>query len=317
MLLIAIVEPVSARGLDSVGPMLWVIAHTEVFFLLLLVGLMMVVEFGFRLRQASRGNTPERQSLVESARNELGVLLGLLLGFTLPMALPHYEQRNQLVIDEANAITTVQARAELLAEPFRDRILSSLAEYVGTRIEFGKSTSNQVALAGSVNHAEQLQNEMWRQTTLMVQQNPNVVTSLFVQSLDKLPDLVEQRLAAEEKHIPAAIWLVMILIAALTCFVVGYGMQQRFFLGMLVVPLMVAIVLSLASELDNPRTGLVRDNQQSMQRVYVNLSRGPVPRENESEAKPGPDRGKAVVLPAENVVTRKSQPDHGDSADHR
>src|ERR1700685_2383804 len=67
-------------------------------------------------------------TLVESARAELSILLGLMLGISLPMALPHYEHRNQLVVDEAGALITVQERAELLPEPFRGEILSSFAK---------------------------------------------------------------------------------------------------------------------------------------------------------------------------------------------
>ena len=238
---------------------------------------MLVVELGFRLRQTSPGVDGERQSLVESARAELSVLLGLLLGFSLPMALPHYEHRNQLVVDEAGALITVQERARLLPEPFRDEILTLLAKYVAARVEFGEAGPDEPVVRDSVHLAEQLQREMWEDTTRLVQQNPNAVTPIFVQALGELPDLIEQRLAAEEKRIPVAIWLVVILISALTCFVVGYSMRERFFLGMLVVPLTVAIVLSLASELDNPRTGLVHDGQQSLQRLYLDLGTTPMP----------------------------------------
>jgi len=38
-----------------------------------------------------------------------------------------------------------------------------------------------------------------------------------------------------------------------------------------VLPLTVAIVLSLVSELDSPRTGLVRVGQQSLQRIQSDL----------------------------------------------
>jgi hypothetical protein len=79
--------------------------------------------------------------------------------------------------------------------------------------------------------------------------------------------LIEQRLAATEKHIPTAIWLVFILISTLNCFVVGYSMRRRVLLGLVVSPLTVAIVLSLVSELDNPRAGFVRVSQQSMRRL--------------------------------------------------
>ena len=95
--------------------------------------------------------------------------------------------------------------------------------------------------------------------------------------MGELPDLIEQRMAAEEKRIPTVIWFVVILISALTCFVVGYSMRQRFFLAMVVVPLTVAIVLSLVSELDYPRTGLVHDRQQSIQRLYVEMGTTPMP----------------------------------------
>ncbi len=62
------------------------------------------MEAGFRARQVSPEIDADRQSLFESARDGLGLLLSFLLGFSLPMALPHYEQRNQLVLDDANAI---------------------------------------------------------------------------------------------------------------------------------------------------------------------------------------------------------------------
>ncbi len=317
MLLTQIVQPTSPRGLDSVGPMLWVIAHTEVFFFLLLIGLMLVVEFGYRLRSVSHAIDPERQSLVESARNELGILLGLLLGFSLPMALSHYEHRNQLVIDEANAITTVRERAEMLPEPFRNKILSLLGEYVSARIEFCESALNPHTIVVSIDHAKQLQNDMLRETRALVRQSPNAVTPLFVQALDKLPELAEQRLAAEEKHVPVAIWLVMILIATLTCFVVGYGMRRRFFLGMLVVPLMVAIVLSLASELDNPRTGIVHDNQQSIERLYLNLASVPTLNDQPSGISQRVNLGDGPDPAAENVVASANQRDHRGSTNRR
>ena len=46
----------------------------------------------------------------------LGVL-GLLLGFTMPMAVSRCEVRKELVLDEANAIGTSYLRTELLPAP--------------------------------------------------------------------------------------------------------------------------------------------------------------------------------------------------------
>jgi hypothetical protein len=98
-----------------------------------------------------------------------------------------------------------------------------------------------------------------------------------IQAVGQLSDLIEQRLAAAEKHIPAAIWMEFILISSLTAFVVGYAMRYRVWLAMLVLPLTVAIVLSLVSELDNPRAGLVRVSQQSMLRLQHDLKAQAIP----------------------------------------
>lgn len=250
--------------------MSWLIAHTELFFPALLGVMLLLVEAGFRARHASPSIDPERQSLFESARDGLNVLLSFLLGFSLPMALGHYEQRRQLVVDEANAITTVYERAQMLPEPFRSGILQSLRAYVDVRLKFPEQV-DEPAIVTCVGQAQKIQNEMWQQSVALVQQSPNPVTPIFVQALGGLSDLVEARLAAYEKRIPVAIWLVLLLMSALTCFVGGYSMKQRLLLAMLVVPLTVAIVLSLVSELDNPRTGFVSVGQQSMQRLATEL----------------------------------------------
>jgi hypothetical protein len=65
--------------------------------------------------------------------------------------------------------------------------------------------------------------------------------------------------------------MVHISISVLAFFVVGYSMRCRLFLTMIVLPLTVAIVLSLVAELDNPRTGFVREGQRSMQRLHLAL----------------------------------------------
>jgi len=122
--------------------LLSLIEHPWLLFPVVLVGLTLVVEAGLRLRYASPGMDEERQSLIESARNSLNVLLSLLLGFSLPMALSHYEQRRQLVTDEENAIVTVDQRAQMLPEPFRSELLQLVRRYVDARIEFAKGDLN-------------------------------------------------------------------------------------------------------------------------------------------------------------------------------
>src|ERR1700691_2481837 len=62
-----------------------------------------------------------RQTFPESARSDYGVivgatltLLGLLIGFTFPMATTRYDQRKNLEEEEANAIGTEYSRLAFL-----------------------------------------------------------------------------------------------------------------------------------------------------------------------------------------------------------
>ena len=130
------------------------------------------------------------------------------------MALPHYEQRNQLVIDEVNAIVTVEERAQMLPEPFRGKILQSLREYIGARIEFVNAGSDETKILLATNDAKQLQNGMWQQSVMLVEQKTNVSTPLFLLALGQLADVIDQSLAAAEKRIPTPIWMILFYIRA-------------------------------------------------------------------------------------------------------
>lgn len=186
------------------------------------------------------------------------------------MALSHFEQRNQLVIAEAKEIATAIQRAQMLPEPFRGNLLQLLQEYVHTRIEFGKDL-DESGLQASISDTNRLQNEMWQQSVMLVKQNPNMVTPLFVQALGTSAELSDQRLVAQGIRIPSEIWLVLVLLSGLTCLIIGISMRSRLLLAMSVLPLTVAIVLSLVADLDTPRTGFIRVDQRGMEKLRLDL----------------------------------------------
>src|SRR4029077_4445648 len=83
----------------------------------LFVLLIIAVESGLRIAVLSTANLDQdRREQIAASRDALGILLSLLLGFTLAMALPRFDLRKQLVLDEANAIGTTSLRAELLPQ---------------------------------------------------------------------------------------------------------------------------------------------------------------------------------------------------------
>jgi hypothetical protein len=75
---------------------------------LMFLTLMVVVsEGGFRLgRRSSKQTSGDTKSQISTIEAGILGVLGLLLGFTLSMAVTRFEVRTQLVLEEANAIGT-------------------------------------------------------------------------------------------------------------------------------------------------------------------------------------------------------------------
>lgn len=244
------------------------IDHPIALFGVLVTALLVVVEIGYRiaLRIYVNGKEDLHEEIV-AARDAIGVLLSLLLAFTLAMVLTRYDSRKQLIVDEANAIGTTRLRAQMLAEPFRSEILALLQKYLDARVLFSDAGLNQEKLNASFSQANALLVEMWQQSVAVAQQSPTPITSIFVQSLSETTDLSERRLAALENRIPAVLWLVLIFMSTLTCLLVGCSFRRRAFLVVLVWPLMISIVLALSADLGSPRTGLIQIGQQSMERL--------------------------------------------------
>jgi hypothetical protein len=244
----------------------WIFDHPRALFVLLFITLVASVEIGLRWRARRTALDEHQHKQVEGTRNEIGVLLSLLMGFTLAMGLLRYDHRTELVVDEANAIGTTRLRAEMLPEPSRERIRELLRQYVDSRVQYSRASTPE-ELQRPLRQSEQLQSELWREATTAAQQSPNPITGLFVASLNESFDIKDKRIAGLENRVPSSLWFPLICIAVLACLTVGYGHSRRLWFSMVVPPLMIAIVMMLIADLDSARSGLVRVHQESIERL--------------------------------------------------
>jgi hypothetical protein len=246
--------------------------HPLALFAVLLLFLFAVVELGFRLalRRSVNADAQHHEQIV-AARDGIGVLLSLLLGFTLAMGLPRFDERKQLVVDEANSIGTTALRAEALPEPARTKMLALLRQYVDARMEFSRDGVSPDQVQAGLLRSGEIQKELWGVAIGAARENPTSNTSLLLESLNETFDENEKRVAARENRVPPAVWFMLVLMSALTCLTVGYSMPRRFWYVMLLTPLMIAIVLTLVADLDSPRSGWIRVTQPSMERLRQSL----------------------------------------------
>src|SRR5499427_7637401 len=110
---------------------LFSLAIAATFFISSLILLNYGRSLGLRYLKKEAGNMAGLAT-VESA---VFALIGLLLAFTISGALQRFDERRQLVIQEANAVTTAYDRLALFEGDVARALQSKLKDYVHARID--------------------------------------------------------------------------------------------------------------------------------------------------------------------------------------
>jgi hypothetical protein len=89
--------------------------------LLVAIALAATIEVGRRIAAYIHiHDDPNRKEQMVAIRDGLFVLVSLLLGFTLALSVPRYNERRTLLVEEAISIETTYLRAAMLPQPYRD-----------------------------------------------------------------------------------------------------------------------------------------------------------------------------------------------------
>ena len=111
---------------------LFAVAITATFFVGSLILLNYGRQLGLRYRQQQGAESMAGLPSVEGA---VFALIGLLIAFTVSGALHRFDERRQLVIQEATAVSTAFDRLDLFEGEVARNLQKKLKEYVRARIE--------------------------------------------------------------------------------------------------------------------------------------------------------------------------------------
>lgn len=195
-------------------------------------------------------------------------LLGLIIGFSFSMAISRYDQRKAYEEEEANAIGTEYARADLMPA-VSESVKGDLKRYTDLRIAFYQIRS-QEKLRSANTEMTALQAKMWATVSKQGLLEPNPLTSLVVSGMNDVLNSQGYTQASWWNRIPVSAWGLLVVIAISANILVGYSIRtERAKAGLLfVLPLIVSISFFLIADIDSPRGGLIRLNPQNL----LNLS---------------------------------------------
>jgi len=217
----------------------------------------------------------QRKSQIGTIQGAILGMLALLLGFTFSMAVGRYENRRDLVLQEANSIGTTFLRASLLPAEHKIQVENLLRRYVDTRLDFFAAGRDDSHVLKAESESARLQRELWSHAVVATREVPTAITATFITSLNETIDLDESRLTAFRSRVPAAVWPLLLVVAGVGCYATGYGAGAsgaRTVFSNLMLPLLLAFVVTIIADFDHPRHGLISISQQPMLDLKSNLA---------------------------------------------
>ncbi len=222
------------------------------------------IEVGWRLGNYRRKPVEDDKKVPISAA--VGATLGLLaflLAFTFGMAGSRFDNRKQVVLNEANAIGTTYLRTDFLPEPLRAEVRSFLREYTVLRAAGASVILSPQGMA----KAASLQDQLWAIADSARVQSDSISTGLFIQSLNEMIDLDATRVTANRNRIPDAIWLMLCVVTILSMAAMGYEFGQtgtRNWTITILLAVVFTTVIVLIADLDRPQMGFLQVSQQPL-----------------------------------------------------
>lgn len=251
--------------------------HILVIFFGTIFAIGIFMEIGYRIgRSIRRRSKGEKESAVSSITGSILALVAFMLAFTFSMAASRYDDRKELVRNEANAISTAYLRSDFLSEPDRGETKKLFREYLDVRLAAnpaGGRTRVNEALADS----ERIQRQLWNMAVVNARKDMNSdIAALYIDSLNTMIDIHSLRVAVGLKaRIPSGVWLALSLIVFLG--VIGVGYQAAIAeSGRSVVAVLLtmafAVVIALIVTLDHPLSGYISVSQQPLIDVRASMA---------------------------------------------
>lgn len=232
------------------------------------LSLLLSFEVGYQISKYTDSSADKEG--FNSTNSMVGGLLGMLafvLAFTFAMASSQHNLRKQNVLNEANVIGTADLRADLLGERDETKVKELLKEYVDIRV-FAVEMGDDEHLKSMIVRSLEIHDLLWGQVSSAVKREPNLYSSLVLESINSVIDAHQARVVAGiYNRIPSAIWVVLLAIAGFTMMTMGSQARLSNLRRLTaVIPLIMAFtaLTAVVWDLDHPLEGMITVGQEAM-----------------------------------------------------
>jgi hypothetical protein len=262
-------------------PVMRDIAATMLPGLVVLVVTLAASEIGYRVGcRLKAGADDAMRTEINTIQAGTLSLLALLIGFSFSIGAHSYESRRLVILDEAVAIATAHQRALLMPEPAASETRRLLVKYAETRQNlFYQGVFGEPRVREMLRESEALQAAMWVHARAAAKQDPrSVPVGLAIEALSRVGDLNQRRSWAMRQALPMPMIVALIVTAAVAMGWVGCGIglgPRRNLAMSVLLSVLFGIIIAFIVDMDQPRHGIVRSNQEPLIDLLVSLKAHP------------------------------------------
>ena len=230
----------------------------------LFVGMVVLLEVGRRIGIRRLRKDPEgAREGVGAAEGAIFALLGLLIAFTFSGAVGRFDNRRNLIVEEANAIGTAYLRVDMVAPDLQPALRNTFRRYLTARLDVYRKIPDMAAVEAALAEVNRLQKDIWGQAVAASRapgSHPNV-TVLLLPALNAMIDITTTRLMAARMHPPVIIFAMLVALALAAALLAGHGMSKaktRSWTHVVALSAALSVALYVILEIEYPRLGLIR-----------------------------------------------------------
>jgi len=243
---------------------LFSLAVAATFFISSLILLNFGRSLGVRYLKKEAGN----MAGLTTVEGAVFALIGLLLAFTISGALQRFDERRQLVIQEANAARTAHDRLGLFEHDIARELQAKLRTYVQARIDLYRMPHDfslwQRVEIFSPEQQDKILDFQARVWDTAVAACPEAsfrpACGQALPALSTLFEVAGLRVGASEKHPPEIVYAMLFGLGLLGSLLAGFGMaaaKARSWIHMLIFAATLTVTLYAITEMEYPRLGLI------------------------------------------------------------
>lgn len=211
-------------------------------------------------------------------------MFGLLVAFTFGSAMSRFDDRQGLIVEEANAIGTAWAVLDLLPAEDQPALRDRMRRYVDARLAAHRLVPDWETAKREIATADALGEEIWSAAVVSLTQRgmgADKPTTPVVQALSEMSDVATKRKAALSRHQPFVVFVLLVVFAIASALTSGYAGSHRparnWFHAILFAAV-TAIAFFVILDLEHPRQGLLRLDRADQVLIDLRASMEPTTR---------------------------------------